>query len=86
VRLDLELEELALRHAAHRSWQARVEKADDRPEDPVRGAGIASMQPKHPPRPEAHHDDPIVVGDDAGHAPKAEEAQARGQVVGTHNP
>jgi hypothetical protein len=45
VPLDLELEELALRHAARRSWQARVEKAHDRPEDPVRGAGIASMQP-----------------------------------------
>jgi hypothetical protein len=44
------------------------------------------MLPQHPQSPEALHYDPIVVGDDAGHAPKEEEAQARGQVFGTHNP
>jgi hypothetical protein len=86
VLLHWKVEELALRRAAHRPRQARVEESDDGPENPVRRVGISSMQAQHPTRAEAHHDDPVGVGDDSGDAAKAEQAQAGGQGIRAHNP
>jgi hypothetical protein len=84
--LHRKIDELALGNAALSPRQAGVEEPDDGPEDPVRRAGIPSMQAQHPPRAEAYHDDPIGVGDDSGDAAKAELAQAGGQGIRAHNP
>ena len=84
--LHRKIDELALSHAALRPWQAGVEEPDDGLEDLVRRMGIPSMQPQHPARAEADHDDSIGVGDDSGDAAKAEPAQARGQGIRVHNP
>jgi hypothetical protein len=84
--LHRKIDELTLSHAPLRPWQAGVEEPDDGLEDPVRRVGIPSMQPQHPARTEAYHDDPIGVGDDSGDAAKAQQAQAGGQGIRAHNP
>jgi hypothetical protein len=75
-------EELALRKAAHGPRQPRVEKSDDGLKDWVGRVGVATVQAQHPPGAEAHHDDPIGVGDDPRDAVQAEQAQSGTQAIG----
>ena len=53
---------------------ARVEEPDDRAEHPVGRAGVAAVQPQHPPG-EADHDGAVGVGEDPVDVAEAEQLE-----------
>jgi hypothetical protein len=64
IDMDRKLEKLSFRRSPMRSRDARVQKSNDGLEHSIRGKGVSSVDPEHPPA-QAQHDCLIGMGDDS---------------------